>query len=77
MILDTNKRKIAKAESRIKWWTLKKEDCYEEFREDIIWALGGREELPDDWTTTAKLVRGIARKVIGMSSKQRKEDKET
>ena len=35
------------------------------------------EELPDDWTTTAKVVRDTARKVLGVSSKQRKEDKET
>ena len=40
-------------------------------------ALGGKEELPDDWTTTANVVRDTARKVLGVSSKQRKEDKET
>ena len=56
---------------------LKKEDCCEEFREEIRQALGGKEELPDDWTTTAKVVRDTARKVLGVSSKQRKEDKET
>ena len=59
------------------WWKLKKEDCCEEFREEIRRALGGKEELPDDWTTTAKVVRDTARKVLGVSSKQRKEDKET
>ena len=48
-----------------------------EFREEIIRALGGREELPDDWTTKAKVVRDTARKLLGVSSKQRKEDKET
>ena len=31
---------------------------------------GGKEELPDDWTTTAKVVRDTARKVLGVSSKQ-------
>ena len=56
---------------------MKKEDCCEEFREEIRRALGGKEELPDDWTTTAKVVRDTARKVLGVSSKQRKEDKET
>ena len=35
MTLETRKRKIAKAEPRIKWCKLKKEDCYEEFREEI------------------------------------------
>ena len=39
--------------------------------------MGGKVELPDDWTTTAKVVRGTARKVLGVSSKQRKEDKDT
>ena len=77
MTLDAKKRKIAKAEPRIKWWKLKKEDSCEEFREEIIRALVGKEELPDDWTTTAKVVRDTARKVLGVSSKQRKEDKET
>ena len=39
--------------------------------------MGGNEELPDDWTITANVVRETARKVLGMSSKQRKEDNET
>ena len=77
MTLETRKRRTTKAEPRIKWWKLKKEDCCEEFREEIRRALGGKEELPDDWTTTAKVVRDTARKVLGVSSKQRKEDKET
>ena len=66
MTLETNKRKIVKAEPRIKWWKLKKEDCCEEFREEIRRALGGEEGLPDDWTTTAKVVRDTARKVSGL-----------
>ena len=39
--------------------------------------MGGEEELPDDWTTTANIVMDRDRKVLGVSSKQRKEDKET
>ena len=39
--------------------------------------MDGNEELPDDWTITANVVRETARKVLGMSSKQRKEDKDT
>ena len=77
MTLETRKRRTTKAEPRIKWWKLKKEDCCEEFREEIRRALGGKEELPDDWTTTAKVVRDTAGKVLGVSSKQRKEDKKT
>ena len=77
MTLETRKRRTTKAEPRIKWWKLKKVDCCEEFREEIRRALGGKEELPDDWTTTANVVRDTARKVLGVSSKQRKEVKET
>ena len=77
MTLETRERNITKTEPRIKWWKLKKKDCCEEFREEIIRALGGKEELPDDGTTTANALRDTARKVLGVSSKQRKEDKET
>ena len=45
--------------------------------EEIRRALGGMEELPDDWTTTAKVVRDTSRKVLVVSSTQRKEDKDT
>ena len=44
MTLETKQRKLTKAEPRIKWWKLKKEDCCEEFREEIRRALGGKEE---------------------------------
>ena len=40
------------------------EDCCEEFREEIRRTLGGKEELPDDWTTTANVVRDTATKVL-------------
>ncbi|KAJ8364363.1 hypothetical protein SKAU_G00131940 [Synaphobranchus kaupii] len=77
MTLEIKKRKRVKAEPRIKWWTLKKEDCCVEFRVELRQALGGSEELPADWVTTAEVVRETARKVLGVSSGQRKEDKET
>ena len=48
MTLETRKRRITKAEPRIKWWKLKKEDRCEELREEIRRALGGEEELLDD-----------------------------
>ena len=56
---------------------MKTEDCCEEFREQIRRALGGKEELHDDWTSTAKVGRDTARKVLGVTSKQRKGDKDT
>ena len=48
-----------------------------EFREEIRRALGGGEDFPDDWTTTAKVVRDKARKIPGVSSRHRKDIKET
>ena len=74
--LETMKRKITKAEPRIKWWKSKRGDYYEEFREEIRRALGVREVLPQAWATTAKVVKDTARKVLGVSSKQRKEDQD-
>lgn len=37
---------------------------------------GGRETLPDSLEPTAEVVRGMARKVLGVTSVQRNEDKE-
>ncbi|KAK3558042.1 hypothetical protein QTP86_006420 [Hemibagrus guttatus] len=40
-------------------------------------ALGGQVLLPDDWETTTEVIRETGRKVLGVSSGRRKEDKET
>ncbi|KAK3527809.1 hypothetical protein QTP86_006875 [Hemibagrus guttatus] len=56
---------------------LKKEECCEEFRQKLRQALGGQVVLPDDWETTAEVIRETGRKVLGVSSGSRKEDKET
>ncbi|XP_051791150.1 uncharacterized protein LOC127529918 [Erpetoichthys calabaricus] len=77
MTLEIKKRKRVRAEPRIKWWKLKKEDCKVEFREEVRQALGGSEELPDSWETTADVVRVTARMVLGVTSGKRKEEKET
>ena len=37
------KGKTARAEQRIQWWKLKKEDCCEDFRERLRQAIGGCE----------------------------------
>lgn len=55
---------------------LKKEDCCV-FREELRHSVGGREELPDGWATTTEVVRETSRTVLGMSSGQWEEDKET
>ncbi|KAK3545734.1 hypothetical protein QTP70_011336 [Hemibagrus guttatus] len=64
-------------EKKTKWWKLKKEECCEEFRQMLRQALGGKVVLPDDWETTAEVIRETGRKVLGVSSGRRKEDKET
>ncbi len=75
MTLEVKRRKRVRTEPRLKWWKLKEEDCCVNFRE-VRQALGGGEELLNDWATTAEVVRETARKVLGMTSGQRKEDKE-
>ncbi|KAK3515214.1 hypothetical protein QTP70_010616 [Hemibagrus guttatus] len=45
--------------------------------QELRQALGGQVVLPDDWETTAEVIRETGRKVLGVSSGRRKEDKET
>lgn len=66
-----------KAEPKIKWWKLKKDDCCRQFREELLQALGGSEELPEDWENATKVMRETGKKVFGASSGQRKKDKES
>ena len=46
------------------------------FRKELRQALGGQEVLPNDWTTTANVIKETGRSVLGVSS-GRKVDKET
>ncbi|KAK3519958.1 hypothetical protein QTP70_008901 [Hemibagrus guttatus] len=71
------KKKRSEIEKKTKWWKLKKEECCAEFRQKLRQALGGQVVLPDDWETTAEVIRETGRKVLGVSSGRRKEDKET
>ncbi|KAK3507209.1 hypothetical protein QTP70_010211 [Hemibagrus guttatus] len=71
------KRSKIEIEKKTKWWKMKKEECCEEFRQKLRQALGGQVVLPDDWETTAEVIRETGRKVLGVSSGRRKEDKET
>ncbi|KAK3551495.1 hypothetical protein QTP70_017380, partial [Hemibagrus guttatus] len=73
----TQKKRSKRFEKKTKWWKLKKEECCEEFRQKLRQALGGQVVLPDDWETTAEVIRETGRKVLGVSSGRRKEDKET
>ncbi|KAK3544463.1 hypothetical protein QTP86_012476 [Hemibagrus guttatus] len=51
--------------------------CFKLFHplEQSIWAI--KVVLPDDWETTAEVIRETGRKVLGVPSGRRKEDKET
>ncbi|KAK3565292.1 hypothetical protein QTP86_004782 [Hemibagrus guttatus] len=77
MTLMVCKKKRSETEKKTKWWKLKKEECCEEFRQKLRQALGRQVVLPDDWETTAEVIRETGRKVLGVSSGRRKEDKET
>ncbi|KAK3570045.1 hypothetical protein QTP86_009590 [Hemibagrus guttatus] len=77
MTLMVCKKKRSEIEKKTKWWKLKKEECCEEFRQKLRQALGGQVVLPDDWETTAEVIRETGRKVLGVSSGRRTEDKET
>ena len=73
---DSDGEEDEEAEQRTKWWKLKKEECLVAFREELSQALAGQEVLPDDWMTTANVIRETGRRVLGVSS-GRKGDKET
>ncbi|KAK3529466.1 hypothetical protein QTP70_031161 [Hemibagrus guttatus] len=51
------KRSKIEIEKKTKWWKLKKEECCEEFRQKLRQALGGQVVLPDDWETTAEVIK--------------------
>ncbi|KAK3509833.1 hypothetical protein QTP70_013009 [Hemibagrus guttatus] len=77
MTLMVCKKNRSKIEKKTKCWKLKKEECCAEFRQKLRQTLGGQVVLPDDWETTAEVIRETGRKVMGVSSGRRKEDKET
>ncbi|KAF7702306.1 hypothetical protein C0J45_23141 [Silurus meridionalis] len=77
MVLDSKKkRRRVRTERRIRWWKLKEEKCSVRFREEVRQGLGGGKEVLDDWVTTGGVMRVAAKKVLGVTSGNRKEDKE-
>lgn len=65
MTLDVKKRKRMKAETRTKWWKLKKEECCAVVSSGRSrHSLGGREVLPDDWKNTTEMVRERQRRCL-------------
>ncbi|KAI5089527.1 hypothetical protein C0J45_20935 [Silurus meridionalis] len=68
------KRRRVRTERRIRWWKLKKEECSERFMKKVRQGLRGVEEVLDDCGTTGRVT---LRKVLGVTSGNRKEAKET
>ncbi|KAI5106337.1 hypothetical protein C0J45_4034 [Silurus meridionalis] len=78
MVLEAKKkRRKVRIERRIRWWKLKEEECSVRFRVEVRERLSGGEEVLDDWATTAGVMREAARKVLGVTSGNKKQDKET
>ncbi|KAK3531083.1 hypothetical protein QTP70_010367 [Hemibagrus guttatus] len=73
MVCKKKRSEKIEIEKKTKWWKLKKEECCEEFRQKLRQALGGQVLLPDDWETTAEVIRETGRKVLGVSSGRRKD----
>ncbi|KAK3570020.1 hypothetical protein QTP86_009157 [Hemibagrus guttatus] len=57
MTLMVSKKKRSEIEKKTKWWKLKKEECCEEFRQKLRQGLAGQVVLPNDWETTAEVIR--------------------
>ncbi|KAI5629253.1 hypothetical protein C0J50_8152, partial [Silurus asotus] len=79
MALEVKKerRRRVRTERRIRWWKLKEEDCSMRFRDEVRQGLGTGEEVLDDWATTAEVMKDTARKGLGVTSGNIKEDRET
>ncbi|XP_065675781.1 uncharacterized protein LOC136091988 [Hydra vulgaris] len=75
MVLEVKKKKRVRAEPKIRWWKLKDEDRCVKFRDEMRQALG--DGVLDTWDETSNTVRYVARKILGVTSRQKKKDKET
>ncbi|XP_065646357.1 uncharacterized protein LOC136076811 [Hydra vulgaris] len=75
MVLEVKKKKRVRAEPKIKWWKLKDEDCCVKFRDEVRQALSNG--VLDTWKGMSNTVRDVARKILGVTSRQKKIDKET
>ncbi|KAI5610092.1 hypothetical protein C0J50_5445 [Silurus asotus] len=71
------KRRRVRTERIIRWWKLNEEDYSVRSREEVSQGLGGGEDVLDDWATTAEVMRETATSVLGVTSGNRQEDKET
>lgn len=73
MNLFIKKRKQVKAESKIKWWTLKKEGCCREFREEVRWGRITRWLQMYGWSRIVREMKKVDRgpERLGLQQKKR------
>ena len=64
MPLMVKKKKAEKVKPKIRWWKLKETSCQEAFRQEVTRTLEGKDELPDEWDKTAKILRKTAETVL-------------
>ncbi|XP_076836360.1 uncharacterized protein LOC143482001 [Brachyhypopomus gauderio] len=74
--MEVKKRKRMRAEPKIRMWKLKDEDCGVKYRDEVRQVLGNGGGVLDTWDETSNAMRDVARKVLGVTSGQRKIDKE-
>ncbi|XP_061649478.1 band 4.1-like protein 5 isoform X3 [Phyllopteryx taeniolatus] len=53
---------VRRHRQRTMWWKLRQDECCAAFREEVRQVLGQEEELTEDWTTAAKVIREAGRK---------------
>ena len=75
--LMVKKKKAEKVKPRIRWWKLKDTSNQEEFRQEVIRILGGKDRLPNEWDKTTEMLRRTAETVLGVTFRKRKGDRET
>ena len=68
------KKKAEKVKPKIRWWKLKETSCQEAFILEATRILGGKDELPDKWEKTAKILRKTAETVLAVTFGKRKGD---
>ena len=63
--------------ARIKWWKVKNRDLGVKFKDEVIRLMNGEEDLPENWRPSAEIIREAGRNVLGISTGQSMQDKET
>ena len=78
MTLKKKKReRTERTMARIKWWKVKNRDLGMKVKDEVIRLLNGEEDLPSNWKPSADIIREAGRNVLGVSSGQTVQDRET